>query len=54
MLRDGLDFIDAGHYMEAIAVPKLAEYLNQCKQEQAWDIEILEAHTQKDVFNYLK
>lgn len=54
MLRDGLDFIDAGHYMEAIAVPKLADYLKQCKKDQSWDIEIIEATTQKDVFNYLK
>ncbi|WP_368646354.1 Nif3-like dinuclear metal center hexameric protein [Alkalibacterium putridalgicola] len=54
MLRDGLDFIDAGHYMEAIAVPKLYEYLNQCKKENQWDIEILKAETQKDVFTYIK
>jgi len=54
MLRDGMDFIDAGHYMEAIAVPKLYDYLTQCKQEKKWDIEILEARTQKDVFTYIK
>lgn len=54
MLRDGLDFIDAGHYMEAISVSKLAEYLNHCKAQHSWDIEILESQTQKDVFNYLK
>lgn len=54
MLRDGLDFIDAGHYMEAISVSKLAEYLNQCKKENDWPIEISESHAQKDVFNYLK
>ncbi|OJF90966.1 Nif3-like dinuclear metal center hexameric protein [Alkalibacterium sp. 20] len=54
MLREGLDFIDAGHYMEAVSVSKLAEYLNHCKVEHSWDIEILESHVQKDVFNYLK
>jgi len=54
MQRDGLDFIDAGHYMEAAAVPKLADYLHQCGQEQDWDIEIMESQAQKDVFNYHK
>ncbi|MER2063192.1 MAG: Nif3-like dinuclear metal center hexameric protein [Alkalibacterium sp.] len=54
MLRDGLDFIDAGHYMEAIAVPKLYAYLEKSRKANSWDIEILEAETQKDVFTYIK
>lgn len=54
MLREGLDFIDGGHYMEAIAVPRLVDYLNQCKTENKWDIEIMKAEDQKDVFSYIK
>lgn len=54
MLRDGMDFIDAGHYMEAIAVPKLFDYLDQCRKEKNWELEILQAETQKDVFTYIK
>lgn len=54
MLRDGLDFIDAGHYIEAIAVSKLAEYMNQCKEKYQWNIEIIETNDQKDVFTYIK
>ncbi|GEK90667.1 Nif3-like dinuclear metal center hexameric protein [Alkalibacterium kapii] len=54
MLREGLDFIDGGHYMEAIIVAELFDYLNQCSKENNWDIEIMKAETQKDVFTYIK
>lgn len=52
MLRDGLDFIDAGHYMEAICVPKLAERLRRHSDTNAWNLEVYETAAQKDVFNY--
>ena len=52
MLRDGLDFIDAGHYMEAICVPKLARYFEQLKLTNNWDLTILQTATQTDVFTY--
>jgi len=50
MLRDGIDFIDAGHYIEQIMVPKLTEKLREFKKEQKWDIDIIESVDQKDVF----
>ncbi|GAA0350800.1 Nif3-like dinuclear metal center hexameric protein [Alkalibacterium iburiense] len=54
MLRDGLDFIDAGHYMESISISHLKNYLEDCKKEQNWTLEIIETETQKDVFSYFK
>ena len=54
MLRDGLDFIDAGHYMESISISHLKKYLEECKKENNWAIDIIETDTQKDVFSYLK
>lgn len=54
MLRDGMDFIDAGHYMEAICIPKLANYLRSQAESKGWKLEILETTAQKDVFSYFK
>lgn len=54
MLRDGLDFIDAGHYMESISISHLKNYLEDCNKEQNWTLEIIETETQKDVFSYFK
>lgn len=54
MLRDGLSFIDAGHYMEALCVPHIKHYLDEKKQENNWSIEIMETTKQTDVFSYYK
>ncbi|MCC5895864.1 MAG: Nif3-like dinuclear metal center hexameric protein [Alkalibacterium sp.] len=54
MLRDGIEFVDAGHYMEAICVPELHSYLTQVKEKNNWSVDLLEATTQKDVFTYLR
>nr|WP_244244679.1 Nif3-like dinuclear metal center hexameric protein [Marinilactibacillus kalidii] len=52
MLRDGMDVIDPGHFIESIFVPKMKEQLNQWKNLHQWDLEILEARLQKDVFKF--
>lgn len=54
MLRDGMEFIDAGHYMEAICVPELHAYFSKLKEQNKWSVEIMESLTQKDVFTYLR
>lgn len=54
MLRDGLDFIDAGHYMEAVCVPEIADRLRKHSEIHSWNLEIFETAAQKDVFNYKK
>ncbi|WP_161878825.1 Nif3-like dinuclear metal center hexameric protein [Alkalibacterium sp. MB6] len=54
MLRDGLSFIDAGHYMEALSVPHLKQYLEEIKTKNNWSIDIIETTEQKDVFSYYK
>lgn len=52
MLRDGIAFIDAGHYIESIFVEKMAEVMNQWKQEEGWTVEVYQAQAQKDVFKF--
>lgn len=54
MLRDGIEFIDAGHYIESICVPELFAYFNRQKEEHNWSVDIIESKTQKDVFTYLR
>lgn len=50
MIREGLPFIDAGHFIENIFVQKMTERLSNWKDEADWDVEILAAESQKDVF----
>lgn len=52
MIRDGLLFIDAGHFIENIFVKKMTEKLEQWNKEENWDIEIIPAKSQKDVFKF--
>lgn len=52
MIRDGIDFIDAGHYIEQIMAPKLAEKLNEFKEANSWDIEIFASQNQTDMFTF--
>lgn len=52
MLRDGLSFIDPGHYLESIFIEKMTKQMIQWKQEFGWDIEVLATKQQKDVFKY--
>lgn len=50
MIRDGLPFIDAGHFIENIFTEKMTALLNEWNKEESWDIEIIPAASQKDVF----
>lgn len=50
MIRDGLPFVDAGHFIENIFTQKMTEKLNQWNKEENWDIEVIPATTQEDVF----
>lgn len=52
MIREDLPFIDAGHFIENIFVEKASELLNQWKQENDWDIEVIPAESQEDVFKF--
>lgn len=52
MMRDGIDFIDAGHYIEQIMAPKLAEKLNEFNEINNWDIEIFASQEQTDMFTF--
>lgn len=50
MIRDGLLFIDAGHFIENIFTEKMTALLSEWNEEEGWDLEIIPATSQKDVF----
>lgn len=52
MIREDLPFIDAGHYIENIFVTKMTELLTEWKTVDNWEIEIIPATTQRDVFTF--
>lgn len=52
MIRDGLPFIDAGHFIENIFTEKMTEILNQWNKEEEWNVEFIPATSQEDVFKF--
>lgn len=52
MLRDGLNVIDPGHYIEQIMVPEMTKLLRKWNDENNWQIEIFPSKKQKDVFQF--
>lgn len=52
IIREGLAFIDAGHFIENIFVKEMTELLKKWNQEENWDIEIVPSTRQKDVFKF--
>lgn len=52
MIREGLPFIDPGHFIENIFVKKMTEKLNTWKEIEKWPIEIIPSTAQKDVFKF--
>lgn len=52
MIREGLPFIDPGHYIENIFVGKMTDLLKKWNHEEEWAIEIVPSRKQKDVFKF--
>lgn len=52
MIREDLAFIDVGHFVENIFVEKMTALLNSWNEEENWNIEVIPAETQKDVFQF--
>lgn len=52
MLRDGIDVIDPGHYIENIFVEKMTEKLKQWSDEESWSIEVNASTAQTDMFRF--
>lgn len=52
MIRDGLPFIDPGHFIENIFVEEMTEKLKKWNATEKWDIEVLSSEFQKDVFKF--
>ena len=52
MIRDGLAFIDAGHFIENIFVPKMTKKLTDWSKENDWDVEVISSKNQQDVFKF--
>lgn len=53
MLADGLSVIDPGHHIEEICKPKLIEIFNKWKNEEKWDVEIMQSGLNTDPFHFL-
>lgn len=52
MIRDGLPFIDPGHFIENIFVDKMTDKLKEWNITEKWGIEVLPSKSQKDVFKF--
>lgn len=52
MMRDGLAFIDPGHFIEHIFVEQMTARLNEWNESENWGIEIIPASQQEDVFTF--
>lgn len=52
MIREGLAFIDPGHFIENIFVEKMTKMLNEWNEAEKWDIEVIPSTSQKDVFTF--
>lgn len=50
MIREGLPFIDVGHFIENIFVKEMSEIISNWKNEENWEFEIIPSQKQKDVF----
>lgn len=53
MIRDGLSFIDAGHFIENIFTEKMTAILKKWNEEECWNIEVIPASSQEDVFKII-
>lgn len=52
MIREGLAFIDVGHFTENIFVEKMTSLLRSWNEEEEWKIDIIPAESQEDVFKF--
>lgn len=52
MLRDGVDVIDAGHYIESVFVSAMYEMMENWKKDENWNVQIYSSKKQKDVFGF--
>lgn len=52
MIRDGLPFIDPGHFIENIFVEQMTSEITKWKEEENWSLTILPATKQEDVFKF--
>ena len=53
MLSDGLLALDPGHYIEVLFVEKIAELLNQWKEEKGWAIDIVPSQASTNPFHHI-
>lgn len=53
MLSDGLLALDPGHYIEILFVEKIAELLNQWKEENAWPLDIIASQSSTNPFHHI-
>lgn len=52
MLRNGLSFIDAGHYIEKIFVEEMTQIISHWAEDKNWSVEVVASTKQEDVFKH--
>ena len=53
MLSDGLLALDPGHYIEVLFVEKIASFLNEWKEENAWSLEVIASQASTNPFHHI-
>ena len=53
MLSDSLLALDPGHYIEVLFVEKIAAFLNEWKEENAWYLEIIASQASTNPFHHI-
>ena len=53
MLSDGLLALDPGHYIEVLFVEKIAAFLNEWKEENAWSLEGIASQASTNPFHHI-
>lgn len=54
MQAAGLTVIDPGHHIEAICIPMLADKVQEWKDENDWDIDIIQSQVNTEPFEFFK
>jgi len=53
MMSAGLNVVDPGHHIEAIFIEKIAELLNDWKNANHWDIDIVQSEVSTEPYNFI-
>ncbi|KRK80482.1 Nif3-like dinuclear metal center hexameric protein [Companilactobacillus nodensis] len=53
MMSAGLNVVDPGHHIEAIFIEKMANLLNDWKNSNHWDVDIVQSEVDTEPYNFI-